>query len=54
MPLAPRSRQPHWPLTSAKSLPYQAIRMTHLNAFAASSTARLWWRSATFAARWRD
>jgi len=42
-------------LTRHKPLPYHAIRMTHLDAIAASSTARLWWwRSATLAARWRD
>jgi len=28
--------------------------MTHLNAIAASSTVALWWRGATYAARWRD
>jgi len=28
--------------------------MTNLVAIAASSTARLWWRPSTYAARWRD
>jgi len=28
--------------------------MTHLNAIAAASTARFWWREESFAARWRD
>jgi len=28
--------------------------MTHLNAIAASSTVRLWWRGRQLAARWRD
>ena len=41
-------------LTSSKVMNYEAIRMTHLNAIAASSTAHLWWRGETFAARWRD
>jgi len=41
-------------LTDAKSLPYHAIRMTNLVAIFAPSTARLWWRGATLAARWRD
>ena len=41
-------------LTAHKRLHYHAIRMTHLNAFAATSTAHLWWRGETFAARWRD
>jgi len=41
-------------LTGAKPLPYLAIRMTHLDAIAATSTADLWWRASTYAARWRD
>jgi hypothetical protein len=41
-------------LTARKPLPYFAIRMTHLNATAATSTAHLWWRGSTYAARWRD
>ncbi|WP_344699040.1 hypothetical protein [Sphingomonas limnosediminicola] len=41
-------------LTVRKPLPYQAIRMTYLNAIAATSTVHLWWRGSTFAARWRD
>jgi hypothetical protein len=28
--------------------------MAHLNAIAATSTVRFWWRSSTLAARWRD
>jgi len=28
--------------------------MTHLNAIAATSTVRFWWRGRTVAARWRD
>jgi hypothetical protein len=28
--------------------------MTHLNTIVATSTAHLWWRGETFAARWRD
>jgi len=28
--------------------------MTHLNAIVAASTARLWWRGLSLAARWRD
>jgi hypothetical protein len=30
------------------------LSMTHLNAIAAASTARFWWRGRAFAARWRD
>jgi hypothetical protein len=30
------------------------LSMTHLNAIAASSTARLWWSGRQHAARWRD
>jgi hypothetical protein len=41
-------------LTGRKLLPYLAIRMTNLVAIAASSTAHLWWRPSTYAARWRD
>jgi hypothetical protein len=41
-------------LTRPERLPYHANRMTHLAAIAATSTAHLWWRDATFAARWRD
>jgi hypothetical protein len=41
-------------LTGPEALTYFAIRMTHLNAFVAASTAHLWWRGSTFAARWRD
>jgi hypothetical protein len=41
-------------LTAAKRLPYHAIRMMNLVAITATSTARLWWRSSTYAARWRD
>jgi hypothetical protein len=41
-------------LTIGKPLPYHAIRMTHPIAIAATLNARRWWRSATFAARWRD
>ena len=41
-------------LTKAETLPYHAQRMTNLVAIAATTTARLWWRSATLAARWRD
>src|SRR3954468_17460874 len=41
-------------LTAAKPLPYHAIRMTNLVAIAATSTAHLWWRPSTYAARWRD
>jgi hypothetical protein len=41
-------------LTNPKRLPYHAIRMTNLVAIAASSTAHLWWRGSTYAARWRD
>ncbi|HKP34881.1 MAG TPA: hypothetical protein VJT70_08910 [Sphingomicrobium sp.] len=41
-------------LTFGDQLPYHAFRMTNLVAIAASSTARLWWRGATLAARWRD
>jgi hypothetical protein len=55
MPMPLPSVNPHRRLTERKSLPYHAIRMTHLDAIAASSTARLWWwRSANLAARWRD
>jgi hypothetical protein len=28
--------------------------MTNLDAIAAISTARFWWRPSTYAARWRD
>jgi hypothetical protein len=31
-----------------------ARSMAHLNAIAATSTVRFWWRSSTLAARWRD
>jgi hypothetical protein len=41
-------------LTGGDPLPYDASRMTNLVAIAASSTARLWWRGAMRAARWRD
>ena len=41
-------------LTAVERLPYFVIRMTHLNATTAASTAHLWWRGSTFAARWRD
>jgi len=41
-------------LTHPERLPYEANRMTNLVAFAACSTARLWWRGCTLAARWRD
>jgi hypothetical protein len=41
-------------LTADKALTYLAIRMTHLNASAAASTAHFWWRGSTYAARWRD
>jgi hypothetical protein len=41
-------------LTSSDLLPYHTVCMTNLVAIAASSTARLWWRGATLAARWRD
>jgi len=41
-------------LTTAKRLPYLAIRMTHLDATPATSAAHLWWRGSTYAARWRD
>jgi hypothetical protein len=41
-------------LTGGECLTYFAIRMTHLNAFAAASTAQLWWHGSTIAARWRD
>ena len=41
-------------LTRGKRLHYLAIRMTNLIAIAASSTVRFWWRSSTYAARWRD
>jgi len=54
MPLRKQSRQPSERLTAAKPLAYHAIRMTNLVAIAATETARLWWRSASFAARWRD
>jgi hypothetical protein len=55
MPMPLTGVNPHRRLTERKSLPYHAIRMTHLDAIAASSTARLWWwRSANLAARWRD
>jgi hypothetical protein len=30
------------------------IAMTHLNATAATSTVRFWWRASAYAARWRD
>ena len=55
MPMPPPSVNPQRRLTARKPLPYHAIRMTHLDTIAASSTARLWWwRSANLAARWRD
>jgi len=41
-------------LTGAERLTYFAIRMTHLVATPVTSTAHLWWRGSTFAARWRD
>jgi hypothetical protein len=41
-------------LTGHKPLTYLAIRMTYLNAIAASSAVHLWWRGSTYAARWRD
>ena len=54
MPTPPPSVKPGTRLTARKSLPYLAIRMTNLVAIAASSTAHLWWRPSTYAARWRD
>jgi hypothetical protein len=42
------------PLTNPDAVPYHAIRMTNLVAIAATSTAHLWWRPSTSAARWRD
>jgi len=54
MPLRERGRQPSERLTAAKPLAYHAIRMTNLAAIAATETARLWWRGANLAARWRD
>jgi hypothetical protein len=41
-------------LTRANALPYLAIRMKQQAAIAATSTAHLWWRGQSFAARWRD
>jgi len=41
-------------LTGAERLTYVTIRMTHLVATLVTSTAHLWWRGSTFAARWRD
>jgi len=54
MPTRPQRVNPPPGLTAAKSLPYRAIRMRHLNAIAATSTVRFWWRGLTIAARWRD
>jgi len=41
-------------LTAAQPPAYHVIRMMNLIAIAASSTAHLWWRDCTCAARWRD
>jgi len=54
MPTRLRSVNPPSRLTGRNLLPYLAIRMTNLVAIAASSTAHLWWRPSTYAARWRD
>ena len=54
MPTRLVSVNPHYRLTEAKPLPYDAIRMTNLVAIAATSTAHLWWRPSAYAARWRD
>jgi hypothetical protein len=54
MPTRPPAVKRRGGLTGRKPLPYQAIRMTHLNAIAAANTARLWWRGYSHAARWRD
>jgi hypothetical protein len=54
MPFPKRGRQPISRLTGLARLPYEANRMTDLVAIAACSTARLWWRDCTLAARWRD
>jgi hypothetical protein len=52
--MRPASVNPPIRLTATEPLAYHAIRMTNLIAIAASSTAHLWWRSSTYAARWRD
>jgi hypothetical protein len=49
-----RPQSPSTGLTHPNPLPYLAIRMNNLNAIAATSTAHLWWRGQSFAARWRD
>jgi hypothetical protein len=54
MPTRSTTVNPSAGLTATKCLPYHAIRMTNLVAIAATSTAHLWWRPSTYAARWRD
>jgi hypothetical protein len=54
MPFPSSARQPISPLTATAALLTHAILMTNLVAIAASSTVRFWWRSSTYAARWRD
>jgi hypothetical protein len=41
-------------LDRARDIPLSRAAMAHLNATAATSTVRFWWRSSTLAARWRD
>jgi len=49
-----RQRLGPWDVDPMGSHALDGIRMTHLNAIAATSTAHLWWRGQSFAARWRD
>jgi hypothetical protein len=53
MPLAFGRRQPRGVDVQGKPRLPKAS-MTHLNAIAAARTVALWWRQATYAARWRD
>jgi hypothetical protein len=43
-----------WPLDWTRRPRVPSVPMAHLNAIAAASTVRFWWRSSTRAARWRD
>ena len=41
-------------LDRVRDIPLSRGAMAHLNATAATSTVRFWWRASTLAARWRD
>jgi hypothetical protein len=51
---SPLARQPTPLLDLMRFRGLASLPMTHLNAIAATATARLWWCGRTLAARWRD